>query len=137
VKHLGFFILFLNIAAASAAQDLIVVIKNVNDRPGTLMVGLFDSGKTFLKKAMRGEKIKAKSGTVRAVFKDVKAGEYAISVFHDADEDGKLDTNFIGIPKEGVGASNDAMGTFGPPSYEKAKFKCPRLEPVSVTMKYL
>jgi uncharacterized protein (DUF2141 family) len=129
--------MFLNISARAAAQDLEVIIKNVDDRPGALMVGLFDSEKTFLKKAMRGEKLIAHAGSVRAVFKNVKPGEYAISVFHDVNENGKLDKNFIGIPKEGVGASNDAMGSFGPPSFEKAKFKCPRLDAVSVTMKYL
>ncbi|HWA34880.1 MAG TPA: DUF2141 domain-containing protein [Cyclobacteriaceae bacterium] len=136
MKHLGFFILFLNIVALATAQDLVVTIKNVSDQPGTLMAGLFNSEKTFLKKAVRGEKVAARPGTVKVVFKDVQPGEYALSVFHDANDDGKLDTNFFGIPKEGVGASNDVVGKFGPPSYEKAKFECPRSEEVSVTMKY-
>ncbi len=101
------------------------------------MVGLFNSEKTFLKRAVRGEKVTAQTGSVKVVFKNVKPGEYAISVFHDANGDERLNTNFIGMPKEGVGASNDTMGKFGPPSYEKAKFRCPRTEPVSVSMKYL
>jgi uncharacterized protein (DUF2141 family) len=129
--------MFLNIGAPSTAQDLEVVIKNVDDQPGALMVGLFDSEKTFLKKAARGEKILAQPGSVRAFFKDIQPGEYAISAFHDANGNGKLDKNFIGIPNEGVGFSNDAMGTFGPPSFEKAKFSFPKSGPVSVTMKYL
>ena len=45
-----------------------------------------------------------------------------MAAYHDENGNGKLDTNFLGIPSEGVAASNDAKGTMGPPSYEKAKF---------------
>jgi uncharacterized protein (DUF2141 family) len=48
-------------------------------------------------------------------FPGVNAGTYAISVFHDENSNGKLDTNFMGIPREGVGASNNARGHLGPP----------------------
>ena len=40
---------------------------------------------------------------------------------HDEDNDGKVDTNWLGIPNERLGASNDARGTFGPPSFNQAK----------------
>lgn len=136
MKRMLFFILFLNMASIVWAQDVEVIIKNVSDKPGTLYIGFFDSEKTFLKKPVRGEKVAAHSGTVKAVIKNVPAGEYAISIFHDVNENGKMDRNFIGIPKEGVGASNDAAGSFGPPSYDKAKFTVPRSQLVSVTMKY-
>jgi uncharacterized protein (DUF2141 family) len=136
MTRLLFFIMCLNIVAVSAAQDLEVIIKNVSGEAGTLMVGLFDSEKTFLKKAVRSEKILAQTGSVRAVFKGVEQGVYAISVFHDVNGNGKLDTNFMGIPKEGFGFSNDAKAMFGPASFAKAKFKCPSAEPVNVTMKY-
>jgi len=46
----------------------------------------------------------------------------AVSVFHDENGNGKLDRNFIGMPKEGVGASNDAVGTLGPPKFDDARF---------------
>ncbi len=49
-------------------------------------------------------------------------GEYAFSAFLDVNRNGELDTNFIGIPKEPVAVSNDARPSFGPPSYEDAKF---------------
>ncbi len=48
-------------------------------------------------------------------------GDYAISVHHDENNDDKVNSNWLGIPKEGLGASNDAKGYFGPPSFEKAK----------------
>ena len=49
-------------------------------------------------------------------------GEYAVRVFHDENENKKIDTNFLGIPTENYGYSNDASDWFGPPSWEKAKF---------------
>lgn len=64
-----------------------------------------------------------KDGKAIAEFKDLPYGEYAISAFHDEDKNEKLDTNWIGIPKEGTGASNNAKGKMGPPKYEDAKFE--------------
>ena len=50
-------------------------------------------------------------------------GEYAFSIFYDANNNGKLDTNFIGIPKEPLALSNNAIGKYGPPKYSDAVFK--------------
>ena len=55
-------------------------------------------------------------------FSGVGPGTYAVSVFHDENSNGKLDTNFIGIPREGVGASNNAKGHHGPPKFHDAAF---------------
>lgn len=49
-------------------------------------------------------------------------GLYAVKVFHDVNDNGKLDTNWMGIPNEPYGFSNDAMGTFGPPGFKEASF---------------
>ena len=56
-------------------------------------------------------------------FPGLNTGTYAISVFHDENSNGKLDTNFMGIPREGVGASNNAKGHFGPPKFDAAAFQ--------------
>jgi uncharacterized protein (DUF2141 family) len=49
-------------------------------------------------------------------------GEYAMTVFYDANDNGELDTNFIGIPNEPIALSNNARAKFGPPKYDDAKF---------------
>ncbi len=54
-------------------------------------------------------------------FKDIPYGDYAVSVHHDEDNNGEVNTNWLGIPNEGFGASNDAKGNFGPPTFEDAK----------------
>ena len=56
-------------------------------------------------------------------FTDLKKGFYAIAVFHDENDNGKLDTNFLGIPIEGSGASNNAQGWMGPPKFVDARFE--------------
>ncbi len=137
VFPLTLFGLFLNINTDVSAQDLEVIIKNVKTDQGVLMVGLFNSEKTFPKKAWKGERLVAKVGEGKVVFRNIPPGDYAISVFHDEDNDGKLDTNFMGTPKEGFGFSNDAMGMFGPPSFEKAKIIIPATKSTSLTLKYL
>jgi len=73
-------------------------------------------------KAGKTAKSKIENGQAVCVFGDVAPGNYAIAVFHDNNGNGKLDRNFIGMPKEGVGASNGAVGKFGPPKFDDARF---------------
>lgn len=71
-------------------------------------------------------------------FPGLAPGAYAVSVIHDENSNGKLDTNFMGIPREGVGASNDAKGHLGPPKFDAAAFRFTggRIE-LKITIKYL
>jgi uncharacterized protein (DUF2141 family) len=62
-------------------------------------------------------------GHASCEFPGIASGTYAVSVFHYENGNGKLDTNFMGMPREGVGASNDARGHFGPPKFAAAAFR--------------
>jgi uncharacterized protein (DUF2141 family) len=115
-------ILFVQSACLTFGQTTIeVTVKNIEKAKGTIRVGLFTNENDFLKKAADGKVVKAIGTEVKVVFENLKAGEYAVSVIHDENENGELDTNGIGMPKEGFAFGNNAMGTFGPPSFEKAK----------------
>jgi uncharacterized protein (DUF2141 family) len=57
------------------------------------------------------------------IFTNLNPGVYAVSTFHDENSNAKLDTNFLGIPKENYGFSNNASQPFGPPSFEEAAFE--------------
>lgn len=107
----------------SQTGKLSVVITGINEARGNIRVGLFDNEGNFLKKTVKGKTVKAGVDKVTVAFEDVTPGEYAVSVIHDANENGELDSNFMGIPQEGFGFGNNAMGTFGPPSFEKAKVR--------------
>ena len=71
-------------------------------------------------------------------FSGIAPGTYAISVFHDENSNSKLDTKFMDILREGVGASNNAKGHFGPPEFDAAAFffSGGRLE-LKITVNYL
>jgi uncharacterized protein (DUF2141 family) len=126
------------LGAAQAQSRLEVTVINVKDTTGTIRVGIFKDEDTFLKDAFVGKVIKAAKGDLTVVFENVPDGIYALSVIHDENKNGKIDSNMIGIPKEGFAFSNDAMGMFGPPSFEKSGFALKKeARKMKVTMRYM
>jgi uncharacterized protein (DUF2141 family) len=69
-----------------------------------------------------GRSPRSPNGRVRLELTDLAPGEYAVSVVHDENGNNTLDTNWVGMPKEGIGTSNNAKGRMGPPKYRDAKF---------------
>lgn len=125
---LKFIVVFLFFTAFGFSQNgnsktVTVQIKNIKNTKGQLVVGLYSNAKSFLKTPQSGEIIKIKTNSATVVFKNVTVGTYAISLFHDENSNEKLDTNFMGIPKESFACSNNAKGFMGPPQWEDAKFK--------------
>jgi uncharacterized protein (DUF2141 family) len=88
---------------------------------GVVRCGLFTE-KAWLRAPLQSAVADIHNGTAVCVFKSVPKGVYAISAFHDQNNNGKLDTNFIGLPTEDYCASRDARNTFGPPSFADARF---------------
>jgi len=66
--------------------------------------------------------IRVRAKQARCDFLDIPPGTYALAVIHDEDMNGMLDTNWLGVPTEGFGFSNDAKGTVGAPSFSAASF---------------
>ena len=124
------------LAHASFSQKLTVRIENVRDDQGQVAVALFDNENDFPKKRVQGKLTPATKGAVEVVFENLHDGEYAISVMHDSNKNGEMDSNMFGMPKEGFGFSNNVMGFMGSPSFEKAKFKLSK-DPVVIKLKYL
>jgi uncharacterized protein (DUF2141 family) len=108
---------------ANAQASLKVTVKNIKEPKGSIRVGLFANEKDFLKKAAIGKVVKATGTEIMVIFENLAPGDYGLSVIHDENENGELDSNILGIPKEGFAFGNNAMGTFGPPDFEKAKVK--------------
>jgi uncharacterized protein (DUF2141 family) len=65
---------------------------------------------------------KAEGALVRIELKDLEPGQYAIKAFHDVNDNGKMDFNWAGMPKEPYGFSNNAMGTMAAPKFSQASF---------------
>jgi len=125
-------------ASTASLAQLEITIKNIQNDKGNVRVGIFKDKETFLKNAAYGKVVKARKNELKVIFDDLPSGTYAVSVIHDENENGKLDSNMIGIPKEGFGFANDAMGTFGPPGFEKASITVETQKvSITITMKYL
>ena len=110
-----------------AQENLIhVEVSGLRNNKGPVLCSLFSSAVDFPKKtdkAVAQAKSGIANGHVVCEFPGVAPGKYAVSVFHDENSNGKLDTNFMGMPREGVGASNNAKGHFGPPKFDAAAFQ--------------
>ena len=114
----------LTLSLAGLAQGRIeVTVTNIKEERGSIRIGLFNNENDFPDKAFAGKIVKVSSNKAKVIFEGLSPGDYAVSVFHDENENEKLDTNFMGIPKEGFAFGNNAMGTFGPPSFQKARVK--------------
>jgi uncharacterized protein (DUF2141 family) len=98
-----------------------------NDR-GKLLIVLYDQEDGFPTKPEKAARRLAAAIAEKKVELEIPGlhpGQYALSVVHDENGNGRLDSNLIGIPKEPVGVSNNAKGSFGPPKWKDAKFTVP------------
>jgi uncharacterized protein (DUF2141 family) len=132
-------IVFISQACVYAQGKLQVKVTNIKAAKGSIRIGLFNSEESFLKDAVLGKVVKASADEVTVVFDNLKSGEYALSVIHDENGNEQLDTNMVGIPQEGFAFGNNAMGMFGPPSFEKAKLVIENNKVVNqtISLKYL
>ncbi|MGL4385686.1 MAG: DUF2141 domain-containing protein, partial [Flavobacterium sp.] len=99
-----------------------VTITGIQNNSGKLMAEVYNSKGKFLKSAYKTTSTSIKANTATVIFSDLPKSEYTVMVYHDENNNGKLDKNFIGMPKEAVACSNNAKGFMGPPKYEDAKF---------------
>ena len=105
--------------------NIIVEMENFRNNDGNVLIALYNNAKGFPDKAETVMTLRADitTGKSKVIFKDIPYGIYAISGFHDENSNEKLDSGFFGIPKEGVLTSNNAVGKFGPPKFDDAKFE--------------
>ncbi len=107
------------------AADLTVTITGIENPGGTINVGVMDGAEGFpsKRKALTGKRVKAEGETTTIVFTGLKPGLYAMAGWYDENANDKFDTNLLGMPAEPYGFSNNARGSFGPPSFEDAAIK--------------
>ena len=107
------------------ANIIKVDVVGLHSNDGEVHCALYSSADGFpdsFAKAVKTTTARITNERAVCEFPAVTPGDYAISVFQDENSNGKLDRNFMGMPKEGVGASNDAKGSFGPPKFADARF---------------
>lgn len=119
-----------------STSRLKIMIQGVKSKKGSINIALYKSDSDFdQEKFAYVTRIPAGSdGT--AVFEKINPGTYGVAVFHDENENFRLDRNFAGLPAEGYGFSNNARGTFGPPSF-KATAVLMNQPDISLTIKLI
>src|ERR1700694_2246802 len=107
------------------AADVTVKMTGFRNQTGPALVYLWKAPDGFPKtteKAAVTKKIPIEGTSVTAVFNNVDPGTYAVSVTHDENNNGKMDTGFAGKPKEGYGTSNNPKNKLSAPSFDQCKF---------------
>lgn len=109
---------------------LLIKVENIKVNQGKIMLAIYSDDLEFLSettyRSIHHEVNEL--GTTMVKITDLPYGNYAISIYHDENNNGKLDTNFMKIPKEPYGFSNNARGMFGPPKVNEAKFSFSTME---------
>jgi uncharacterized protein (DUF2141 family) len=127
-------------SGSAPAADLKVHIIGLRSTQGVMRLSLYDQAETFLQaegRLVSANLMRLQAAGASICFADLPPGQYAITVHHDENNDGKLNRNFVGIPLEGYGFSNDARSTLGPPSFTKAAVTLQNQDQViTITLRY-
>jgi uncharacterized protein (DUF2141 family) len=112
------------LATAANASELTVTITDIRAAEGSMMVSLVNTDAAWNNQAkpVAARKVAAGKGEMTFKFSDLPDGNYAVQVMHDENGNDKLDANFLGIPTEGYGFSNN------PSVMRRARFDEARFE---------
>jgi uncharacterized protein (DUF2141 family) len=113
-------------APAKNRATLVVKIIGADQKTGTIKVALYDREIHFQQVMLSGTRLTASAPAREATFRDLPPGRYAVSVYHDVDDDGQLDTYPTGYPSEPFGFSKNPKVVFGPPKWDECWFEIKR-----------
>jgi uncharacterized protein (DUF2141 family) len=111
-------------SSVAGAAQLTVDVVDVERLDGHVMIAVYDDADAWeaSKNPVATARDRVTGSTVRVLISDLVPGRYAVRLFHDENNNGRLDTNMLGIPVENYGFSNDG-GSFGTPSFDDAAFE--------------
>ena len=120
--------------------SITVDVENAESNSGKLLLVLYAKKEGFPQDFQKGLMhcnipLTERAGT--AVFNGLPPGEYAVAVLHDENDNGKMDTNFFGLPKEAYGVSNNPKHHFSPPKYKDAVFEVNGNKRIGIRLKRL
>ncbi len=112
-------------ADTGSCCTLTIVVEGMSSDEGNLGVLVFNNSKGWPEDrqvALRDIAIPAEKGTQTLKVPNLPPGKYAVALIHDLNKNHKLDKNFLGVPKEQWGMSNNPHATIKAPPLEKALF---------------
>ena len=120
---LSYFTLFLTGVLLQAQNTINVEMSGFESNNGKASIGLFNEEETFLREANWKRFSEINNYKATATFTDIPDGIYAVSVYHDENDNERLDLIMGMIPKEDTGTSNNPKVTMGPPKWEESIFE--------------
>lgn len=123
MKYLLILFYFFAFHTTPEEYTLNLSIENIQEVKGSIEIGVYNNSAHFLKekKAIKTYSLPVTGNSVNQKIKGLPKGDYAISLYHDQNSDGKCNRNFIGIPKEPYGFSNNFKPKFSKPSFKDCK----------------
>lgn len=122
---------------AFGQYSIILTIKNINNSNGNVIIKLFNNKSEFPDgKPFNITTEKASKNQITIRLKNIPSGFYAIALFHDENSNCILDENFIGIPKEGYGFSNNAKAFMRAPTFDESKFELKHDMKIDININY-
>jgi len=120
----------------SQTANVTLKIKDIEEAKGHMKIAVYNNAEDYSngENYFLHENIAITTKDFEYVFQNIPHGTYVVSVFHDLDTNDKLNTNWIGMPKEPFGFSNDAKGRMGPPKFEDASFKVEKDMEIVITL---
>ncbi|HSH52534.1 MAG TPA: DUF2141 domain-containing protein [Bacteroidales bacterium] len=120
-------LLYISLLAGFVSDEkpqLTIIIDNIEVFEGDIRVGIFNTSENFLKQGFtfKKSKIAVKNTNETIIIDDLPRGEYAFILYHDKNADGKMNRNFIGIPKEPFAFSNNVKPKLAKPTFKECKF---------------
>lgn len=134
-------LLFILFASYTKAQETQIKVTDIRSGKGKIILNVFKNNDSYDKnqpyKKLTFDKKALVNGTLNVHF-GLESGVYGITLIDDENEDGKINKNFVGIPKEGFGFSNFFMTKMKKPSFDDFKVDLRSLEhQIEIKVKYM
>jgi uncharacterized protein (DUF2141 family) len=133
--------LFLASVKADSNSNLTINVAGLKKQSGKICASLFSKSQGFpsdSEKALQSQCIEVTEAPQKLTFKELKPGNYAVALIHDANGDGILNSNSFGIPTEGFGFSNNPLVLTGPPKFQdSAVFLAGPNTDIEINLQYL
>lgn len=104
-------------------HDLTISVSGMKSNDGGIEIGLYNTKESFplVDGQYKVFYFDAKKFSGNYTIRDIPEGEYAVAIFHDQNSDQICNTNFLGIPKEGYGFSNNFKPRLSAPTFKDCK----------------
>lgn len=109
--------------SVAEAAELKITVRQVLPQQGEVLVALYDTAEGWPdqpRPTQTAQRLKADGDTMTLTFSELTPGRWAVMVLQDLNGNGRVDKNFVGLPKEPYGASNNRLPRMAPPAFADA-----------------